>query len=206
MKWAVPLVPSLHCVADGKWVASGVEQSQYSHWSEQWVCCVAICTEVVEVAAFIDHTDRCRPQAQHGLNAWEAWACGHMVSVQPGQARRQTPASCREQVILYLPLWQRANNDFSWSLLFSKSRFRLLCFSLSAAFHRQAFVGFCVFSSFVSRSVVSLPVLRFYLTNLSTLWYLLNNSLPKNHSELLLGCIKWNQRQQSVTGRPTTSE
>lgn len=32
---------------------------------------MAICTKVVEVAAFIDHTDRCRLQAQRGLNARE---------------------------------------------------------------------------------------------------------------------------------------
>lgn len=138
MKCADPLVDAHHCVADVK-CNLRCRTYQYSHWSEQWVCCVAICRKVVEVAAFIDHTDRCRLQAQHGLNARELWACGYMVSVQPGQAGTQTPASCREQVILYLPLWQRANNDFSWSLLFSKSRFRLLCFSLSAAFHRQAF-------------------------------------------------------------------
>lgn len=78
-------------------------------------------------------------------------------------------ASCREQVILYLPLWQRANNDFSWSLLFFKVDSACFAFLFLPPFTDKPFVGFCVFSSFVSRSVVSLPVLQFYLTNLSTL-------------------------------------
>lgn len=33
-------------------------------------------TEAVEVAAFMDHADRCRRQAQRGLNAPEPWARG----------------------------------------------------------------------------------------------------------------------------------
>lgn len=173
--------------------------SQYSHWSEQWVCCVAICTKVVEVAAFIDHTDRCRLQAQRGLNARELWACGYMVSVRPGQpaAESRWYSTChfgKEQIMI-----------FHGAFYFLKVDFACFAFLFLPPFTDKPFVGFCVFSSFVSRSVVSLPVLQFYLTNLSTLWYPLNNSLSKNYSELLLGCIKWNQRQQSVTGRTTTS-
>lgn len=84
----------------------GCRTSQYSHWSEQWVCCVAICTKVVEVAAFIDHTDRCRLQAQRGLNARVLWACGYMVSVRPGQpaAESRWYSTChfgKEQIMIF---------------------------------------------------------------------------------------------------------
>lgn len=41
---------------------------------------MATCTEVVEVAAFINHPDRRRPQAQRGLNVLEPWAHGLHVA------------------------------------------------------------------------------------------------------------------------------
>lgn len=50
----------------------------HSEVSSEWSS-VATCTEAIDVAVFINHTDRCRPQAQRGLNAPEPWACGYML-------------------------------------------------------------------------------------------------------------------------------
>lgn len=131
MKCADPLVVSLHCVADVKWVTSGVERLSTLKWAVSMLC------GYLHEGCGGGSLHRSHWQVQTSGTAWPK--CSGALGVWLHGVGPARSASCREQVILYLPLWQRANNDFSWSLLFSKSRFRLLCFSLSAAFHRQAF-------------------------------------------------------------------
>lgn len=49
---------------------------------------VNTCKEAMEVAVHINHTERCGPQAQHGLNALKPWTCGYTLWVRLGQAAK----------------------------------------------------------------------------------------------------------------------
>lgn len=69
---------------------------------------------------------------------------------------------------------------FFLCLLLSQSRFSLLCFSLSAAFHMQAFVGFCFFPLLSAVLLFLCQCRNFTWLICQLFWCLLNNSLSNN--------------------------
>ncbi len=92
----------------------------------------------------------------------------HVVSTAWSGWKINTSQLQRAGDSLYLPLWQRANNDFRGAFYFLKVNLACFAFLFLPPFTHKPLLGFVFFFSFVSHSVVSLPVLQFYLTNLST--------------------------------------
>lgn len=73
---------------------------------------VTTCTKGTNVAGLINHADRCRPEAQQGLNTLELCARGYMLGIHPDHAGKKIPVSHHSD-----------NNDFYGTFYFSQSGF-----------------------------------------------------------------------------------